>query len=90
LLGTTVVNLSPAVAEELRLDANLQGVVITNVENGTPAQVVGLQPGDVVLEVNGEKVTRSRELEKLVASPQRIWRLQISRGGQIMTTTVGG
>jgi Do/DeqQ family serine protease len=89
-LGATVVNLSPAVGEEFRIDSNIQGVVVTEVENGTPAQVVGLRPGDVVLEVNGEKVTRSRELEKLVASPQRIWRLQISRGGQIMTTTVGG
>jgi Do/DeqQ family serine protease len=89
-LGATVVNLSPAVAEELRIDSSIQGVVVSEVESGTPAQVVGLRPGDVVLEVNGEKVTRSRELEKLVQSPQRVWRLQISRGGQLMTTTVGG
>ena len=68
----------------------IEGVVISEVENNTPAQVVGLRPGDVVLEVNGEKVSRSREFEKLVANPQRVWRLQISRGGQIMTTTVGG
>ena len=89
-LGATVVNLSPAVAEELRLDGNLRGVVIANVENGTPAQILGLQPGDVVLEVNGEKVTRSRELDRLTQTPQRIWRLQISRGGQVISTVVGG
>ena len=59
---------------------------MADVEEGTPAQAVGLRPGDVVLEINGEKVTRSRELERLANVPQRVWRLQISRGGQIMTT----
>jgi len=90
LLGATVANLSPAIAEELRLDGNLQGVVVTDVENRTPAQALGLQPGDVVLELNGQKVTRSRELDRLTQNPQRIWRLQISRGGQVMTTVIGG
>jgi Do/DeqQ family serine protease len=90
LLGATVVNLSPAVAEEMRVDTNVQGVVVTAVEDGTAAQAVGLRPGDVILEINGEKVTRSRELERLTNAPQRVWRLQISRGGQIMTSVVGG
>lgn len=90
LLGATLVNLSPAVADEMRLDGNLQGLVVTDVEAGTPAQMLGLQPGDVLLELNGEKVTRTRDLDKLTQTPQRIWRMQISRGGQVMTTVVGG
>ena len=90
LLGATLVNLSPAVADEMRLDGNLQGVVVTDVDTGTPAQMLGLQPGDVLLELNGEKVTRTRDLDKLTQTPQRIWRVQISRGGQMMTTVVGG
>ncbi len=88
--GATVANLSPAVAEEMRVDSNLQGVVITAVDEGTAAQAVGLRAGDIVLEINGEKVARSRELEGLMQTPQRVWRLQIMRGGQIMTTVVGG
>lgn len=89
-LGATVVNMSPAVAEEFRVDGNLQGVVVTDIEDGTPAQAVGLRPGDVVLEVNGERVTRTRDLERLTQTPQRVWRLQIGRGGQVMTTVIGG
>jgi S1-C subfamily serine protease len=88
--GATVANLSPAVAEEMRVDSHLQGVVITAVDEGTAAQAVGLRAGDIVLEINGEKVARSRELEGLMQTPQRVWRLQIMRGGQIMTTVVGG
>jgi Do/DeqQ family serine protease len=88
--GATVANLSPAVAEEMRVDSNLQGVVITAVDEGTAAQAVGLRAGDIVLEINGEKVARSRELEGLMQTPQRVWRLQIMRSGQIMTTVVGG
>jgi S1-C subfamily serine protease len=74
----------------MRVDSNLQGVVITAVDEGTAAQAVGLRAGDIVLEINGEKVARSRELEGLMQTPQRVWRLQIMRGGQIMTTVVGG
>jgi Do/DeqQ family serine protease len=90
LLGATVMNLSPAVAEELRIEAASRGVVVSEIEPGTPAQLLGLQPGDVVLELNGEKINRSRELERMTEAPQRVWRLQISRGGQVMTTVVGG
>jgi Do/DeqQ family serine protease len=89
-LGATVVNLSPAVAEELRVEASLQGVAIAAIEPGTPAQAVGFQPGDVILEVNGERVTRSRELERLTQTPQRMWRLQLLRGGQVISTVIGG
>jgi Do/DeqQ family serine protease len=88
--GATVLNVSPAVADELRIDGNIQGVVIAQIEDNSPAQVVGFQPGDLILEVNGEKIGRTRELERLTQTPQRTWRLQINRGGQIVSTVVGG
>lgn len=88
--GATVLNLSPAVADEFRLDGNLQGVVIAKIEDGTPAQVVGFQPGDIILEINGEKVSRTRELDRITQTPQRMWRLQINRGGQVVSTVVSG
>lgn len=88
--GATVVNLSPAVAEELRVDATLKGVAIAEVDDGTPAQVVGFRAGDIVLEVNGDKVGDTRELERLTQARQSVWRLQILRGGQVITTMLGG
>src|SRR5829696_3711718 len=42
-LGAKVANLSPALAEELRLDSELQGVVILEVANASTAQTLGFQ-----------------------------------------------
>src|SRR5437763_10260407 len=44
--GATVANLSPALADELRLDPQAEGVVITDVAEGSSARSVGFQKGD--------------------------------------------
>src|SRR5262250_829821 len=61
--GATVASLSPALADELRLDAQAEGVVITDVANGSAAQSVGFQKGDVVMTVNNQKIDRPADLE---------------------------
>src|SRR5262249_57016630 len=48
-MGVTVANLSPALADELRLDPQAEGVVVTAVAEGSSAQSVGFQKGDVVV-----------------------------------------
>jgi Do/DeqQ family serine protease len=89
-LGAKVANLSPALAEELRLDSELQGVVILEVANASTAQTLGLQPGDVVVAVNGEKIGKTRDLERLTKEPSRAWRVTILRGGQQISAVFGG
>jgi S1-C subfamily serine protease len=89
-LGAKVANLSPALAEELRLDSELQGVVILEVANASTAQTLGLQPGDIVVAVNGEKVGKTRDLERLTKEPSRAWRVTILRGGQQISAVFGG
>ena len=49
LTGAKVGNLSPALADELRLDPSAEGVVVLEITNGSPAQRLGFQRGDVVL-----------------------------------------
>ena len=66
-LGAKVGNLSPALAEELRLDTGTQGVVILDVAVGSPAQRLGFQRGDVINAVNGEKIGKTRDLERVAA-----------------------
>ena len=52
LQGATVVNLSPAVADEYGLDPFLHGVIIVKLNGGIAARV-GFRPGDIVRRVNG-------------------------------------
>jgi Do/DeqQ family serine protease len=90
LLGAKVANLSPAVADELRLDSEAKGVVVTDVENGSMAQTFGLQKGDIVLAVNNAKIETTQDLVRAVSQPARLWRLTIQRGGQQISAVVGG
>ena len=83
-------NVSPALAEELRIDPSIDGVVIIEVANGTPAQTYGFQRGDVVLAVNNQKVAKTRDLERLTAQPGRAWRITLRRGDQQMTVMLNG
>ena len=88
--GAKVANLSPALAEELRLDASTDGVVIVDVVDNSTAAALGFRPGDLVLTVNGEKIARSRDLERATAESARVWRIEIQRGGQRLSLALGG
>jgi Do/DeqQ family serine protease len=89
-LGATVVNLSPALADELRLDAQAEGVVITEVADGSAAQSVGFQKGDVVVSVNNEKINKPADLERVTSAGGRQWRITILRGGQQISVMFSG
>ena len=87
--GVKVANLSPALADELRVDAAADGAVIVDVGEGAAKQL-GFQRGDLVLSVNGERVTSASDLERLTKEASRVWRITISRGGQQISVMLGG
>src|SRR5216683_6973254 len=89
-LGAKVANLSPALADDLRMDIDSKGVVVTDVENGSTAQSFGLQKGDVVLVVNSAKIETTQDLVRAVSQPSRVWRLTIQRGGQQISAVFSG
>ncbi len=89
-LGAKVANLSPALADELRMDIDAKGVVVTDVENGSTAQSFGLQKGDVVLVVNNAKIESTQDLVRALSQPSRLWRLTIQRGGQQISAVFSG
>ena len=67
LSGASVVNMSPAVAEEMGLAEWRPGIIIVDVKNGAYAGRF-VRPGDMILAVNGQEVKSVAELKKRVAS----------------------
>ena len=88
--GATVVNMSPAVADELQLDISSDGVAVSEIEQGSTAMRVGFQKGDVILAINREKVASSKDIERIAKTSAQMWEITINRGGQVMTTMLGG
>jgi Do/DeqQ family serine protease len=90
LQGAKVANISPAVADELHLDADVEGVVVTEIPDDSTAASVGFQKGDVILVINNLKVGKTSDLEKATRESSRLWRITLMRGGQQINVTLGG
>jgi Do/DeqQ family serine protease len=91
--GAKVSNISPAVADELHLDADTEGVVVTEIADDSTAAGVGFQKGDIILAVNNTKVAKTSDLERATSttsSSSRLWRITLVRGGQQINVTLGG
>ena len=88
--GATLVNLSPAVAEEMQLNGVHAGVVVSGVADNSAAAMTGLQKGDVIVGLDRSKVTSTRQVEKATAARQDFWHVTIDRGGQVIDSELGG
>ncbi len=88
--GARVSNITPALADELRLDPSSEGVVVIDIADGSPAQSLGFRKGDIVLSVNNQQIVKTRDLERATAQRSRIWRITIRRGGQQMSVVMSG
>jgi Do/DeqQ family serine protease len=88
--GAKVSNLSPALADDLRIDPSAQGVVIVDVANGSPAQNLGFKRGDLVMSVNNTKIGKTADLQRATGQQSRRWSITIMRGGQQMSVELRG
>jgi serine protease Do len=64
-LGLAVQTLTPALAQELNVELD-QGVVVTQVQPGSPAANAGLQPGVIILQVNKKRVATAEEFKRAI------------------------
>jgi serine protease Do len=84
-LGLTVQDLTPEIARSLRVNES-KGLVVTNVEEGSPADEAGLRRGDVIVEVNQKKVDNLRDYRAAlgrVGSADSLL-LLVRRGGNVL------
>ena len=71
-LGLTVKSLTRELADQFGVD-KIEGVVVTEVEQGSPAGRIGLRPGDIITEVNYKPVSTLKEFRDALKSgdPQK-------------------
>jgi serine protease Do len=81
LNGAVVINLSPATSDELGV-GDWQGVAILKIRRGSYADQLGLQPGDILIKINGTDVHAVDDVVALTGQPADKWSLTVSRGGQ--------
>ena len=87
-LGVQIQPLSEDLASSLGLPRN-RGEFVQSVEPGQPAARAGLQPGDVVVKVDGKEVTPEQTLSFIVANEEPGSRIPIEliRDGRRVTVT---
>jgi serine protease Do len=88
-IGATIQNFTADMADARGL-GDLKGAIVTDLAPGGPASKAGMQPGDVIVAVNGVKVTTSSELTRQVAkaAPGDVLHLDIYRDDQRRTVDI--
>lgn len=76
-LGFKVADYSPKLAKDFGIAANApKRPIITEVTTGSPAARAGLRAGDLVLDVNRQKVSKASDVLRLLSSGQNMLRVQ--------------
>lgn len=63
---------------------NNQGVRITSIDDGSPAQRLGLQADDVIIGVNRQRVTSVSELRRMLDNSQGVLAMHVRRGNSTL------
>ena len=80
LRGLTVARINPAVIDEMHLASDAEGVIVMATED--LAARAGLEPGDILLAINGQPIAATGDVEDAAAQPVRFWQVDILRQGQ--------
>jgi len=85
-LGVEAQAITPQIARALELD-DTRGVVVVGVVRDGPAHRAGLQPGDVIVAIDGEKITEARQALLAISSrkPGNRVKLEVLRNGKSLT-----
>lgn len=86
-LGISIQDLSPSLVTRYGIAEDARGVVITNVKEVSPAGEANLAPGDLVTQVNGQRINTVQDFRRIVDAQEsgqllRIYVTRYGRGGQ--------
>jgi serine protease Do len=84
-LGLVPQEITPELQKSLALDAT-QGVIISSIQKGTPAEHAGLRRYDVILEIDGKKVESEDQFRRIIADtkPGQQIRMKVIRDKKLI------
>jgi serine protease DegQ len=88
-LGLYSRDVTPEIAQQFDLGANARGALVARVYRGSPAEVAGVKPGDLIVGANGQRIDSSQQLhnlEGLLPVGQAV-SLDLLREGQALTVS---
>ena len=88
-IGATVQPVTAEISESLGLKDH-KGALVADLTPGGPAEQAGVQPGDVVLAINGKPVDSADDLTRQVGSvhPGETARLEVLRNGRTLQLAI--
>jgi serine protease Do len=81
LRGISVQNLTPTIRQQLGLAPNTPGVVISDLDQDSPAAQAGLQQGDVIESINRQPVNSTADFNRLAGEASGEVLLRVNRQG---------
>jgi len=83
-LGVNIQEVTPELAKSFGLKDN-KGALVSQVVPNSPAEKAGIQQGDIILEFDGQEVSDSKELPRIVASTPvgKSVMVKLSRDGEV-------
>jgi serine protease Do len=88
-IGISVGDLTPDARQQANVPENVHGVIVNNVRQGSPADDAGIQPGDVIQEIDRQPVTSASQFVNQVhqdANSGDVLLLVWSKGGSVFVT----
>jgi Do/DeqQ family serine protease len=88
-LGVTIQPMTPELAQGLGV-SDARGALVSDIEPGSPAEHAGIKSGDVIVALNGHRVTDANALRNQIAStrPGSTVSLELLRSGKTETKSV--
>ena len=71
-------------------DFPVDGVAVQAVDENSIAARAGLQKGDMLVSINGQPVSTTKDVERATRTVQSAWEIAINRNGEVLTSMFGG
>lgn len=86
--GFSVFPLTEEMREDMELDENASGIIVSTVENRTPAALSGLRVGDLLVSIDGKAIESMRDFYRALPGSRGTIEIGIVRDGEERTVSL--